>query len=94
MKALMEQRLSDLKQLSYDELLRLSDYSGDKKHINGKIYSIGTWKSTAEDGRIEIVVQVYRPWFLGIGKMSAQGIRVDKDGAVEILSREDLYDFM
>lgn len=94
MKDLIEMRLSELKQKSFTELLQLGDYQGEKVKKNGKAFTVAVWKDEVSDNELRIVVQVYRYWFLGVGKMEAEGFRIDNTGKVDNLSKEEIYEFI
>lgn len=91
---LSEKRLSALKEKSFIELSQLEDYQGEKVAQNGKSCTVAVWKDVINDDELRIVVQVYRYWFLGIGKMDANGFRINSEGKISDLTKEELYDFI
>jgi hypothetical protein len=93
MRDLVATYVSELKGKSFSELSKLDDYQGKKIKSGGKTYVLSIWKETIEKREIKVVVQVYRYWFLGVGKMYAEGFIVNVDGEITNLSRENLYDF-
>lgn len=94
MHELFEKRLSDLKKKSYVELLQLESYQGEKVTQNGKTYTVAVWKDATDNDELRVVVQVYRYWFLGIGKMDADGFRINSEDKISNLKNEELYEFI
>jgi hypothetical protein len=92
--ALIGTCLSELRQKSFTELLQLEDYQGEKVKKNGKTFTVAIWKDVMNEHKLRIVVQVYRYWFLGIGRMDAKGFIIDDTGKVEDLSKEAIYEFI
>jgi hypothetical protein len=90
---MIELTLSELIQKSFSELAQLPPYQGTKTQEGGKRLTISIWKDFINDGEIRVVVQVYRQLFFGIGRMTAEGFRINSRGVVHKLSREELYDF-
>jgi len=91
---LSEKRLSDLKKKSFVELSQLEDYQGEKATQNGRSCTVAVWKDVISDGELRIVVQVYRYWFLGIGKMDADGFRITSEDKISDLTKDELYEFI
>ena len=87
-------RLRELKQQSFAELSRLADYQGERVRMGGKSFTLSVWKDSISDHEVRVVVQAYRPWVLGIGRMAAQGFVIDRSGAIRDLKNEELYDFI
>lgn len=91
---LSERRISGLKKKSFIELSQLEDYQGEKVTQNGKSCTVAVWKDAISDDELRIVIQIYRYWFLGIGKMDADGFKIDSEGKISDLTKEELYDFI
>lgn len=91
---LSSKRLSDLKKKSFLELSQLEDCQGEKVAQNGKSCTVTVWKDMIGDDELRIVVQVYRYWFLGIGKMDADGFKMNSEGKISELTKEELYEFI
>lgn len=94
MNELMERYLSDLKIKNFMELSQLENYQGEKIIHNKKSYTISIWKDMINNNELHIVVQIYRYWFLGIGKMEADGFRINRDGNISDLTKKELYEFI
>jgi hypothetical protein len=90
---LVKSRLSPLEKKSFAELSPLEAYQGEKVKQGGKTVTVSVWKDMLGDRELRIVVQVYRHLFFGIGRMAADGFRIGKDGTVQKLSKEELYEF-
>ena len=94
MNELSEKRLSNLKKKSFIELSQFEGYQGEKSVQNGKSFTIAIWKDAINDNELRIFVQIYRHCFLGIGKMDADGFRINSEGKISDLTKEELYDFI
>ena len=94
MRDLIEKQLSDLRQKSFSELHQLEGYHGEKINENGKSFTISIWKDEINNNEIRIVVQVYRYWFLGFGKMDADGFRINNQGEINSLTKDEIYEFI
>jgi hypothetical protein len=90
---LLKSRLVDLKKKSFSELSQLAPYQAEKIRQGKKLFTVAIWKDSVNETELRVVIQVYRPFFLGIGRMAADGFRIQKNNAVEGLSREELYEF-
>jgi hypothetical protein len=89
----IESRLSQLKQKSFAELSQLDAYQGEKVKQGGKTFTLSIWKDVVTATEIRIVVQAYRHLFCGIGRITADGFRIDQGGTIYKLSRHEIYDF-
>ncbi len=94
MRELTKARLCELRKQPYSSLLELQDSQGEKLKIDGKLVTVTIWKDVISEGKLRIVVQVYYPWFLGIGRMDAKGFIVSRNGDICDLNREDIYEFV
>lgn len=90
---LVASRLLPLQSKPFNELFVLAPYQGEKVNRDGKKFTVSIWKDAISDLEIRVVVQVYRYLFFGLGRMTADGFRIEKDGTLKKLSREELYDF-
>jgi hypothetical protein len=91
---MIESRLGDLKKMPFAELSLLAPYQGERIRHGRKAFSVAVWKDVVGDNQLRIVVQVYRYWLLGIGRMEAHGFIVDNIGNVRMLARRELYEFI
>lgn len=94
MNDVIRSRLQDLKRRPFDEIAQLKDYQSERTRLEGKPLTLSVWKDAISDHELRVVVQAYRHWFLGIGRMAAQGFVIDRSGSVRDLSNEELYDFI
>lgn len=94
MNDLIENRLSELKGKPFSELSQLEAYQAEKVRRNGKVITVTVWKDMVGGSELQIVVQTYRRCFLGIGKMDAEGFKVNNFGVVQDLKREEIYEFI
>lgn len=90
---LIESRLSSLKDKPFDELFQLTACQSEKVSRNGKRFTLSVWKDQIGDSEIRVVVQVYCHLILGIGRMAADGFRIEKNGTLKKLSPKELYEF-
>ena len=90
---LIESRLSSLKLKPFSELLDLVPCQSEKVNCNGKTLTLSVWKDQVSDDEIRVVVQIYRHLFMGIGRMAADGFRIDKNGTWKKLPQVELYEF-
>jgi hypothetical protein len=90
----IESRLSELQNKSFSELSGLLPHQAEKVRQAGKTLVISVWKDVVSETELRIVVQVYRHFCFGIGRMMANGFRMDRTGTIHELSRKDLYDFL
>ena len=93
MRDVIEDRLKELKQKSFRELALLPQYEGEKSTSGGKVITVSVWKEMPDEHQIQIVVQGYRHWFLGIGYMHAQGFIIDDRGNMRDLATKEIYEF-
>ena len=91
---LVECRLSELRESTYDELLALVKCQSERIERNGKVFTLSIWNDLVGEQEIRIVVQAYSYLLFGIGRMAADGFRIEKTGNIKKLSREELYAFM
>jgi hypothetical protein len=85
--------VSTLRQKSFAELSEFPAYQGEKMKQNGKTFTVSIWKDVVNQTELRIVVQAYRHLFLGIGRMEADGFRIDQSGIIHKLSKPELYSF-
>jgi hypothetical protein len=89
----IESRLSSLKRLDFEELLSLPAHNAETGTSGSKRFMLSVWKDVVGSESIRIVVQGYRPYFLGIGRMAALGFVASRDGTVRNLESDELYEF-
>jgi len=94
MRALIQEVVDELKQKSFEELSEISEHSSAKREVEGKAITVSIWRDRISDEELQIVVQGYRHFALGIGKMDAIGFQVTKWGEFRDLRREEIYEFI
>jgi hypothetical protein len=94
MKEIVEACLKGLQQKSYAEIVTLPPTSTQKVAGGRKGIILTIWKDDISDNEIQLVVQAYKPWVLGLGRMNAQGFRIKSSGESRSLRSEELYDFI
>jgi len=93
MEQAVQRKLSELMEMQFDELRQLEAVSMER-FISGKSRLLLTiWKEMKSENEVEIVVQAYRPWFLGLGKMYAEGFRMMCTGGRRELEESELYEY-
>lgn len=85
--------LASLRSQTYTELKALPDHDARNIVSRGKRLTISVWTDCTGPGVIRVVVQGYRPLFLGIGQMGALGFETSEDGTIRDLSTDELYEF-
>ena len=93
MRALIQEVADRLKQKSFDELLDVAEHASTKSSFEGMAVTVSIWRDRVGDEEIQIVVQGYRHFVLGVGKMDAVGFHLTRNGEVRELRREELYEF-
>lgn len=71
--AVVRERLTFLNSLSYDEVAALPKVTMEKIVVDGNRLEVSVWHETLEMGAHLVAVQAYGYWFLGIGRMAAEG---------------------
>lgn len=92
--SLLNLRLAELRNKSFDELKQLPSYNGERTRQNGKLLIVSVWKDMINAEEVQVVVQIYHQMWFGLGRMIANGFRAKRDGAIRNLSKQDLYDFV
>ena len=90
---MVSERLAALSAKSFDELAALPSVSSEDVVLDSKKFILSVWHDALESGEHQIVVQAYKPWFLGIGKMRAAGFRINSRNERQALSEEELWPF-
>lgn len=94
MKELVSNRSLKLQAKSFSELAELNEYESERVKESGKTIHLSVWTDKIGEDELQVVIQAYRPLFLGFGKMYAQGFRINKSEEIKILQSEDLYEFV
>ena len=89
----LAERLKQLQEMSFGEIEELPAYQVKTIDKGRKPLILSVWKDTVDGNEIRIVVQAYRYWFLGFGRMSALGFVIDHSGRVRQLRQDELYEF-
>jgi len=82
-----------LKTVGFTGLLALPPYSDEVVRSGRAKKKIGIWKEQESSDRLKIVVQAYRHYFLGIGRMYAMGFVIDSNDRTTDLTPEQIYEY-
>ena len=87
-------RTKRLKERSFAELSALSPSESETVLIGDQRVQTCIWRHILPDGRVRIVAQAYRPRFLGIGTMTAEGFIMSSDGSVSDVPEKMMFEFI
>jgi hypothetical protein len=93
MRTLIQQVADELQKRGFENLAKIPEHSSTKQKFEGKDVTVSIWRDRISDVELQIVVQSYRHWALGVGKMDATGFRITKNGDVRELRRNEIYEF-
>ncbi len=93
MRKSMAALVQDLRGKPYAALVLLPKYADQERTIGRWSYKLATWRDELEDGQVQIMVQAYYHWFLGIGSMMADGFRKGRDETVTDVPQNVRYEF-
>ena len=91
--ASIRERRDALSHKSLDDLTHLAGLSSEQLHFNGTNVTISVWHGYLPSGDHRIVVQAYKPGFLGIGRMQADGFAVNACNEKRALTMEEWASF-
>jgi hypothetical protein len=91
--ASIRERRDALSHKSFDDLTHLADLSSEQLNLNGTKVTISVWHDNLPSGDHRIVVQAYKPGFLGIGRMQADGFVVNARDEKRALTVEEWAPF-
>jgi len=86
--------MRELMNQSFEELILLEAHHGVRLEGGRRGIVLSVWKDMLGEDEVQIVVQAYKPWILGFGKMNAQGFRMRRSGKIQELDSIELYDFV
>lgn len=90
----VDRKLIELKSKPLDFLLNLEPYQVESIPLSGKKSAkLAVWKDELNPGTTRVIVQGYRPYLLGMGRMTAKGFAIDSSGTVSDLAQDQLYEF-
>lgn len=89
----MGERLARLQATPVEDLLALPPVSSEDVLEQGKKYVLSVWHDVFPSGTHYIVVQLYRPWFLGLGFMRATGFQITPAKERRPLTDEELWPY-
>ena len=90
---LTRKRLDILSAKKFDELAQLPSQSSEEIVLEGKKVTLSVWHDVLASQEHRIVVQVYKPGILGVGKMHADGFAVNDQNKRRDLTREEWAPF-
>ena len=81
----------------HEKLKALSDFVNDTVPIDDQAVQFTTYRNSAENDDIEIVLQVSiqsrKRMGLSFAQVSADGFRISPNGEIQTLPKEALYDY-
>jgi len=86
-------RLAELRQRDFSTLAGLPKYGDEAKQFGKWNYTLATWCDRKSEDLLQIVVQAYYHWMLGIGTMMADGFRIQKNGMILEVPQGERYEF-
>ena len=92
----MQSRLESLEKTPFSDLKKMPPcQTQDMYDKNGKpLAIIVTWLDFIDDDTIQVVVQSYRRFVLGVGKMNAAGFEKTVKGQLRRLEDREIYEFV
>lgn len=91
---IVDEKIHTLKGKGYPVLCGLQSYNAELIPLCwGRAATLAVYKDELRPGLVRVVVQLYRPFFLGVGKVTAKGFTVDLSGKLQDLAQEQLYEF-
>lgn|GEM_PF-3597142 len=93
----LKRATDDLATLPYAALAEWPEWPKEP-HINLHIpsalakYTFTVMKDAQEDGSVRVCIQRYKPYFLGVGEMTADGIFIYANGDLRCFTQEDIWD--
>ncbi len=91
--AYVQRTLDELRAKPWDVLRDLPDHTHLPSPAVLAKFSFSLWRHNRSDGSLRIVIQRYRRYFLGIGRMSAEGFVVRDDGRIEPVPKEEMWEY-
>lgn len=86
-----ERILLELQGKAYENLCALPPVQSEEDTESKATISV--YREEPMDGMVKIVVQVFDKGFLGIHKVAVGGFTMSKEGKVQKLADEELYDY-
>jgi hypothetical protein len=71
----------------------LPQVSGEVIKIGRKKIIVTTWIERLAPDVLRVMVQAYRPYFLGIGMISAYGFHMTTSGQIRAVTEAETWDF-
>ena len=93
MRELLEQKLVELKQKTFSELVKLPESEGERVKHRSRNVTVTVWKDAVAANSVRVVVQVYQHFILGVGRMDAAGFCMDDQGLITDVDPDDLDEF-
>jgi hypothetical protein len=86
-------KVAELKSKTHAELALLGEYQDEKITDGDGTIVVAVWKDVLASGELRLVVQAYRHVLVGVGTMSAEGFRVDRNNTISDLTEEEIREF-
>lgn len=90
----MSGRVSELQKLGRDKLAAMKASESHEVSRDGVPFSVTTWVDKLPDRHIRVVVQCYERQGGVMGKVCAEGFRVNEVGKVVSLKENEIYEFL
>lgn len=91
---LVDEKMAELKAQPSNVLRKLEPYRVETIPVSKRrVAKLAIWREEAASGETKVIVQCYRPYLLGIGRMMVRGFVIDGSGAVRDLQQDQLYEF-
>ena len=91
--AVVREKLRQLELMSYSDVATLPKVRTEEVIINDKKLILSVWHDSLDNGAHLVAVQAYKPWFLGIGRMVADGFVINSDSTRRALSQSEWAEF-
>jgi len=89
----VSEKLEILKAKSHNELVALPNQCSESVNANGKSITLTVWHDVLASKEHLIAVQVYKPGFLGFGRMYADGFVVNSRDERRELTQDEWAEF-
>lgn len=87
-------RVDALRRMPFATLEALPERQEDEEGSGDRKMAVAVYRDRLDDGRLQVVVQVYRHWLLGIGHIAAEGFIMDPGGRLTPIPPERMWEFL
>lgn len=89
----VRERLNALSLMRFNELAQLASHRSEETMLEGKKFVLSVWHDVLPSLEHRVVVQVYKPGVLGIGRMQADGFAINSRDEKRSLTIEEWAPF-